>query len=116
MVFGQEHLRLQGGLRRRAAKQDRGPPAGSFGCRGEAIEAAQDTFVNALRLGRHGVVLVVQRDVVEDVLGTLAVHPFDTVRHDGRCLVGERRVVGGDVGDGTGQHQGLAVIVLKSLA
>ena len=65
---------------------------------------------------RHGVVLVVQRQVVEDVLWLVAVHALDAVAHDDGRLVGERRVVSADRRDGRREHQRVAVLVLQPLA
>ena len=54
--------------------------------------------MHALRHRRHLVVLVVERDVVEDVL-VLAVHPAQAVLDDDRHLVRERGIVGHDSSD-----------------
>ena len=64
---------------------------------GEPIDAAADALGRAQRQDRHLVVLVHQRDVVEDVL-FLVVHPADAVQHDDRHLVGVGRIVGPEVG------------------
>ena len=61
------------------------------------VHAAHDALdVDALRLGRLDVGLVVERQVVEDVLGLLAVHPAQAVLDDVPELVAVRRVVGDD--------------------
>ena len=89
-------------------------PAGP-GRPGEPVEALDDPLVDALGLRRLGVVLVVDRDVVEDVLAVV-VHAGDAVAHDRRQLVRERRVVGADHGHGRRQDLGVAVVVLEALA
>ena len=89
---------------------------------GEPVHAGDDAqadpvgVVGVGREGRHGVVLVVEGEVPEPVLGLGAGHPPDAVLHDDRHLVGEGRVVGGDAGDGGGQEQRVAVLVLEALA
>ena len=65
--------------------------------RSEPVEAAQHALVDAVRLRRLRPVLVVERDVVEDVLAALAVHAVDALADDDRELVGEGRVVGHEV-------------------
>ena len=84
--------------------------------RGKSVDATQDLFVgHAVRSGRLRVVLVMQRDVVEDVLWRGPVHPLDPVTHDGGQFVGKGRVVAADIGDGAGQDVAVAVIVLEAL-
>ena len=72
--------------------------------------------VGALGQRRHGVRLVVEREVPEAVLGVRAEHVGHGLLHDGGHLVGERGVVdeGGRVGGG--QQGRLPVIVLQALA
>ena len=72
--------------------------------------------VHARRLGGHGVVLVVEGEVVEDVLAGRAVHLLQAVLHDGRRLVGEGRVVGAAHRDRRGEQLALPVLVLQALA
>ena len=64
---------------------------------------------------RHRVVLVVEREVVEDVLGLVAVHALDALADDHRDLVRERRVVRAAVRHGRREHLALAVAVLEAL-
>ncbi len=89
--------------------------APDLGRRGKTVQAAQQAVVDALRLGRLRVILVVDRDVVEDILAA-CVHPLDSIADDGRQLVCERRVVGAQVRHGRGQDLGLPVVVLETLA
>ncbi len=91
-----------------------GLPA-DIGCVAEAIDPADQPLIDPVRLRWLRVVLVVERDVVEDVLA-LDVHPLDPLADDRRQLVGVGRVVGTDVGDGGGQDVRVAVRVLKPLA
>ena len=63
---------------------------------------------------RHDVVLVVERQVVEDVLARV-VHATQAVAHDDRGLVGEGRVVDLAIGDGRGDQHAVAVLVLQAL-
>ncbi len=108
----------QGGLAGRPGEQDGRPPRRALRGRGKAVQAPHDALVHALGLGRHRVVLVVKGQVVEDVLAaalarTSGVMPSRTmVGH----LVGESRVVGLHVGDGRGQQERLAVVVLQPFA
>ena len=91
-----------------------GPAAGRGGA--ELVEPAQDALLHAIGLCRLDPVLVVDRDVVEDVLPALAVHPVDALAHDDRELVCEGRVVGEDVRDRRCEQVRLPVVVLEPLA
>ena len=121
------------GVRRRsrtpAARPRPAPRAGSSPTRAaapaasrtvEAPRAAGTCRAGSPRAAPSGiagwsVVLVHQRDVVEDVL-LLDDHPPQAVLDDHRDLVGERRVVGATVGDDREQHVAVAVLVLQPLA
>ena len=88
---------------------------------GEAVHAAQHAgphVVAGLALGerRHGVVLVVEREVPEAVLGLGAHDLGHGVLHDHADLVGEGGVV--DVRGGVDRREqgGVAVVVLEALA
>ncbi len=83
--------------------------------RPEAVHPAEDALLAALGLGGHGVGLVLDRDVVEDVF-LLDVHAPDAVLDDDRQLEGEGRVVGLEVGHRVGEQVGVAVLVLQPLA
>ena len=76
---------------------------------------AQDALLGALRHRRVLVVLVHQREVVEDVL-LLADHPPQAVADDHRDLVAVGRVVGDAVRDRRAQQVRVAVLVLQALA
>ena len=101
--------------RRTRRRRLRAVPARDLRRRGEAVDAAQDALVDALGLGRLRVVLVVDRDVVDEVLG-LDVHPLDAVADDRGELVGEGRVVLANGGVRHRQHVAVAVVVLEALA
>src|SRR5690606_37960045 len=83
----------------------------------EAVEHALAELVEREVLGsaRLLVVLVADREVVEDVL-LLLVHAPEAVVDDDRQLVREGGVVGQEVGDGQGEHVRVAVLVLEALA
>ena len=84
---------------------------------GEPVQAAQDLLVGeALGPCRLLVVLVVDRDVEEDILGLRPVHPLDAIADDRRELVGVCRVVAAHVRDVRGEQVRVTVIVLQSLA
>ena len=92
-LLGAQHLHEDGA---RPEQRDTAPAALALS---EEIDPAQDPVLDARRHRRHRVVLVVQRQVVEDV-GVVDEHAADTVAHDDRGLVGEGRVVGADVRHG----------------
>ena len=80
----------------------------------KSIDTLADAFSRARRLGGHRVVLVHQRDVVEDVL-FVKVHLADAVQDDRGKLVGVARVVGPHGGEGQSVEMAVAVLVLESL-
>ncbi len=92
---------------------------GFFGSRragvAQQVHAAQDAVLRALRHRRVHVVLVHQRQVVEDVL-LLGDHPAQTLLDDHRDLIAEGRVVGAAVRHDREQHVAVAVLVLQALA
>ena len=112
---GEKLLRAQGLLedRTRAKERHLAPAAGVP--RPESIKAAEDPLPDAIRHWRHRIVLVVQGDVVKDVL-VVDEHPAQTVLHDHRGLVGERRVVDPDVRDRRREEQAVPILVLEALA
>ena len=73
-------------------------------------------MIEVLRLGRLRIGLVVDGDVEEDVLGTLAEHPCQSALDDVRQLVGERRIVSHHSGIRRRQQQRVTVRVLQALA
>ncbi len=80
------------------------------------VQAAQQALhVQVGRLGRLLVGLVVDGQVVEHVLGLLAVHAAQPVLDDVGHLVGPRRVVGDHGRVGVRQQQRVAVVVLQAL-
>ena len=84
--------------------------------RREAVEAPKDRGVrDALGSGGHGVVLVVEGQVIEDVLARVE-HPTQPFADDDRRLVGEGRVVDLAVRDRRRDQQAVPVLVLESLA
>ena len=81
------------------------------------MHARQDPFdVNTVGLSRLRVGLVVDREVVEDVLGVLAIHSAEAVLDDVSDLVPKRRVIGNHCWVRGGEQQRVAVLVLESLA
>ena len=60
-------------------------------CATKQVHALDDALVNPFWLGRHGVVFVVDGDVVEHIL-IVNVHFLNAVSDDGGEFVGERRV------------------------
>ena len=89
----------------RAAEQDRRAPRGGLRRFRVPVQPAQDVLVDAVGLRGLRVVLVVQREVIEDVLRRGAVHALDAVLDDDSDFVGERGVVGGYVGHGGRKDQ-----------
>ena len=78
----------------------------------ELVEPLEDALLDPRRHGGHLLVLVVQREVVEDVL-TAFVHAPEAVLDDDGDLVGERRVVGKQGRNGARQNVAVAVRVLQ---
>jgi hypothetical protein len=94
------------------------PSSCTRGCRArrlQQVHALDDLLLGAGLQAGHRVVLVQQRQVVEDVL-LLLDHALQAVVHDHRDLVREGRVVAHAVGDGAGQDVAVAVLVLQALA
>ncbi len=86
---------------------------------GEAVHAAEDAGPHgvtggAVGQGGHGVVLVVQRQVPEPVLGLGPHDPAHRVLHDHADLVGEGGVVDVRGGVHRGEKGGMAVVVLEA--
>src|SRR5271165_7036100 len=79
------------------------------------VDALQDAFFASLGYLGHGVVFVVQRDVVEAVFAEF-VHAANAIMHDDSDLVHVRRVVGVARRNGAGQHDAVAVLVLQPFA
>ena len=83
----------------------------------EAVHALDDAVDAIDTIGAvggqwwHGVVLVVNGDVVEDIL-LAGIHAVDAVAHDHRQLAGEGRAVAAHVRHGVGDELGVAVLVL----
>ena len=119
-LLGEERLCRDDLLEDRAAAGQPDPLGllvGGNGLRGprEAVDPANDPLVDALGLGGHRVVLVVQGEVVEDGFLVL-IHPPDAVLHDDGDLVGVGRIVGDAVGNRAGVQDAMAVLVLQTLA
>mmetsp|Transcript_37037 Transcript_37037/g.117885 ORF Transcript_37037/g.117885 Transcript_37037/m.117885 type:complete len:813 (-) Transcript_37037:807-3245(-) len=85
--------------------------------RHELVEALEHALLEAGVFGdrRHGVVLVVQGDVVDHVL-LLGPHLLDAVLDDVGHLVGEGRVPADDGGVGERHEERVPVLVLQALA
>ena len=114
-LVGQHLLGVEGGEHARAAGEDLGPVLGVPGSRPEPVEATHNSVLNPVGHGRHRVRLVVEREVVEAVLGFSAVHALDAVSDDDRHLVGERRVVRATGRVGASVMMALAIAVLEAL-
>ena len=71
--------------------------------------------MRTVRHGRHRILLVHHREVVEDAL-LIDVHPPDAVLDDHRDLVRERGVVGEAVRVGHGEEMRLAILMLQAFA
>ncbi len=115
-LLGEDALGLQGPGHGHAGGQDlrRNAVAAALLVPVEALEDA--LHVHALRLGGLADRLVVDGQVVEDVLGVLAVHAAQAVPHDVRDLEAERRVVGDAGRVRRGEQLRVAVRVLRALA
>src|SRR5579864_3368194 len=114
VLVGENALRAQSFIQDRPAakKLDRG----LAGRRVFAfVEAAHDAFFTTLWHLRHGVVFVVQHDVVEAVFALL-VHAAQAVLHDHGDLVDVRRIVGRARRHDAGEHDAVAVLVLQAFA
>jgi hypothetical protein len=100
-LLGEQLLRRKDLLQDRARSHERRRDGlrAQVGCVAESVQALHDRLVDAVGHRRLGIVLVVERDVVEDILAR-HVHPLDAAADDRRELIGVRRVVGEDVRDG----------------
>ena len=105
---GVEHLDHDGA---RADEANNRPVA--FGRPTEQVHALDNPFIHAFRLGRHGVVLVVNGDVMEHVF-VVNVHFFDAVANDGGQLVSKRRVPCPNSRVGMSHQKRVAVLVLQA--
>src|SRR5450432_1144454 len=79
------------------------------------VDAAQDPLTATLRHIGHGIVFVVQRDVVEKILALL-IHPPHAVLNNDGYFVDVGRVVGRAGWDGAGEHQTVPILMLQPLA
>src|SRR5581483_11628382 len=114
VLFRQDLLRAERFVQDRAAAEKLQARFAVF--RGlESVNALQDAFCYALRHRRHRVILVVEREVVEQVL-LLLVHAADAVLNDDGDLVSVRGIVCGTGGYGAGKDDAVAVLVLQTLA
>ena len=75
VVLGEQLLRVTRRALGGAAEQDGGAVAAPVGRSREAVDAARDAVADVGRHRRLHVVLVVEGEVVEDVVGIVAVHP-----------------------------------------
>ncbi len=83
--------------------------------RAEPVHPFQDALTDPLGHGRRLVLLVHERDVVEDALA-FPVHPPDAVLDDHRDLVSEGRVVGNQIRHGHRQQVAVPVLMLQPFA
>lgn len=117
--LGREQLlRFQRPVDRRAGSQQLDPRPGAGGRRRpEAVDAPQDPLLDRrpVGYGRLPLRLVVHRQVVEDVLGPVAVHAPQPLPDDHRDLEGERGVVADGSGVRGRQQVRVPVGVLQAL-
>ncbi len=115
VVLGQLVAGLGGGQPGGAGEHDGGPHRWFCRSGGVAVEPPQDARLAALRHLGHGVVLVVEGEVVEDVF-VVGVHPTAPVGDDHCQLVGEGGVVHHAVGHHRVEQRAVPVLVLQPLA
>ena len=81
----------------------------------EAVNAFDDAFGRAFRHRRHRVVIVIERDVVEEIF-LLLIHPPDAVLDDDRNLIRVSRIVRGERGNGARQQEAVAILMLQAFS
>ena len=121
VVLGEDRLRLAGCGVRRPGEQDGGPVTLPRRPGVPAVKAAHDVVVaHVIRTGGLEVVLVVDRQVVEDVVAVRhsrrGIHALEPAGDDRGHLVGEGGVVGLARRDRGRQQVTVAVLVLQPLA
>src|SRR5712672_3957367 len=116
-VFLSENiLRLQGFAQDGAAAEELRLQLGLFVFAGsEFVHATQNAVFHVARHGRHGVRLVHQSDVVKNVFA-IFVHAANSILNDDRDFVGERGIVGEQIGNGQREDVTVAVLVLQAFA
>src|ERR1700733_14018212 len=110
-----ENLRRRLALAQDGARAEQGRPYLAAAADLQQVAAAQDPGLDPGRNRRLQVVLVHQRDVIENAL-LLHVHAAHAVVDDDGQLVGERRVIGHAVGNRARDQLAVAVLVLQPLA
>src|ERR1700693_258294 len=80
-----------------------------------AVDASQDSFVDAFGHGRLGVVFVIDGQVVEAIFHLL-IHAADAVLDDYRYFVSVGWIVAVAGGDGARKHQTMPVLMLQTFA
>ena len=116
-LLGEECLRGEHLLEDRARADEAGTvgAAVDVGRLAEPVQPRDDSLIDPVGFRGLGVVLVVERDVVEDVLA-LGPHPIDPVAHD-RCeLVGERWIVLAKVRHDRREEMRVPIVVLEAFA
>src|SRR5712671_3622564 len=109
VFFSEDILRLQGFAQDGAAAKELRLQLGLLVFAGaEFVHAAQNAVFHIAGHGWHGVRLVHQSDVVKNILAVL-VHAANAVLNDDGDFVGERRIVGAQIGHG--QREDVAVAV-----
>ena len=81
-----------------------------LGCLGELVQALDDAFFRTLGHGGVIVVLVLRRQIIEDVF-LLLEHASQSVLDDDGDLIGEGRIVGDAVRHGAGDDVAVAVLM-----
>src|SRR5712672_3397392 len=116
-VFLSENiLRLQSFAQDGAAAKELRLQLGFFVFAGaEFVHTAQNAVFHVAGHGRHGVRLVHQSDVVKNVFAVF-VHAANAILNDDGDLVGERGIVGEQIGNRQGEDVTVAVLVLQAFA
>ena len=81
----------------------------------ELVEALDDAFLRAGRHGGHGIILIVNGDVVKDVL-TFHIHLFHAVLNDHGQFEVEGRIIRHHVRNRARHDEAVAVLMLQALA
>src|SRR3989338_3515199 len=79
------------------------------------IKTLQDSLLRAFRHRRHGIIFVVEGEVIENLFAFL-VHPPESVPDDHGDFIGKGRVVREQGGNSTGQDVAVTVLMLQTFA
>src|SRR6266853_3772581 len=116
VFFSENILRLQGFAEDGAAAEELHLQLGFLVFAGtEFVHAAQNAVFHIARHRWHGVRLVHQGDVVKNILAVF-IHAANTVLNDDGDFVGERGIVGEQIGNGQREDVTVAVLVLQAFS